>query len=125
MKKIILGILILIFVGIYFSFNQTLPVSYGNLVLKGYYDGITTDEELELYDNNFFKYTDGWTNWNGKYKRNKDSIILDYYFPSNRPTIYLIEKHMINSYKIEGAKKILIHDLIINEKFNSINHPDK
>lgn len=96
---------------LYFLFNQTLPVSYGELILEGYYDGLVTNEDLKLYDNGVFSYTDGWTNWNGKYEIKNDSIILDYYFPVYRPTIYMIEDNWIKSYKLKNGKKTLIHDL--------------
>ena len=109
--QIATGIVIVGLTGLYFLFNQTLPVSYGEIVLEGYYDGLVTSEDLKLYDNGVFSYSDGWTDWNGKYELKNDSIILDYYFPVDRPTIYLVEDDWINSYTMENGKKTLIHDL--------------
>lgn len=111
--RIIVGFVVLGVIGIYFLFNQTLPVSYGNLVLEANYDGLVNNEELKLYDNGVFSYTDGWTNWNGKYIVNNDSIVLDYYFPVDKPTVYVIENKWLKSYRNEEGKKLLVHDLEI------------
>ena len=112
--KVLIGTFILGLIFLYFLFNQTIPMSYGKLVLSADYDGLITNEELNLFDNNTFKYTDGWTKWNGTYIYKNDSLVLDFSFPLNNPKTYVFENGRLNFYKVENYRKILIHDLGIN-----------
>jgi len=94
-------------------FKQKLPVFYGELVLGAEYDGIFTQEHLKLYDNGIFEYTDGWTEWNGQYEMNSDSIVLDYYFPVEKPNIYMRGDDRVCAYQVIDGKRELVHDLWI------------
>lgn len=119
MKKklqITFSIILIGLLSLYILFNQTLPVTYGEVVLKAEYDGLISDETLMLYDNEKFSYTDGWTKWNGTYQTKNDTIILDYYFSFKKiPTIYIIEDNWINSYKTKQGKNSLVHNLRITK----------
>ena len=66
-----------------------------------------------FYDNGIFEYTDGWTEWNGQYEMNSDSIVLDYYFPVEKPNIYMRGDDRVCAYQVIDGKRELVHDLWI------------
>lgn len=111
----ILVAIVALVVGVYLFIDRCIPVEYGILKKQAYYDGLITSEDLKLYNNGVFLYSDGWHKWNGEYKICNDTLLLDYFFPTNKPTVYLFEKGRLNAYRIKKGEKVLVHDLKVIE----------